>query len=499
MSVLRGMASVLAGVGTGLVANKEDAEKKARQDKEDAWRDEMRENQRAEIARANADRQGMRDAGAERTTMQGTVTQAGDNKYLNADPVQAAKMQEMLAAEAEMTGGPAPTQQAGTGITGAMARGHQITTEPVDLKAINGPEARAGRFQAELERQGKPLDAMNMSNAVMENKAKALNLDVAQLKHLNTTYNNKVMSRLNAPGGTIFENAAKLASDVQFGGLEGTVARVEVSADGKTVSIIGSRDGVDAPPMSFPNNATGRMQLSQSFMRVDEATQAAYLRYEAEREQAQAKDAQTQTNSDRDFELRMQQHRQQTLSMRGGGGSPSPTGINMDSIDKTLTGLFSKEDPNTGAKSLNTAGLAAVRQLALRTPAAANGDSTGAALQAYNAYEAAMVKAGGDSAVAMQMLNAAMAPPQAPAPQANPIGAPTTPAAAPVTNMRTDVATPKQALEPKGRVEFQQFQEAVRLGYKPTARGNAIFGAGEVLYINPKTGDRKYASQLFGK
>ena len=69
----------------------------------------------------------------------------------------------------------------------------------------------------------------------------------------------------------------------------------------------------------------------------------------------------------------------------------------------------------------------------------------------------------------------------------------------PVNDMRNATRVPSVAMEPKGRAEFQQFQEAVRLGYQPAGRGYAMFGAGEVLYVNPKTGDRKYASQLFGK
>lgn len=54
-----------------------------------------------------------------------------------------------------------------------------------------------------------------------------------------------------------------------------------------------------------------------------------------------------------------------------------------------------------------------------------------------------------------------------------------------------------KAIEPQGPAEFQQFQQALQKGYQPAGRGNAVFGAGEILYVNPKTGDRKWASQLF--
>lgn len=52
-------------------------------------------------------------------------------------------------------------------------------------------------------------------------------------------------------------------------------------------------------------------------------------------------------------------------------------------------------------------------------------------------------------------------------------------------------------VEPQGRLEFQQFQQALQKGYQAASRGNAVFGPGEILYVNPKTGDRKWASQLF--
>ena len=250
----------------------------------------LHEERMAEIAQAKSDRQGMRDAGAERTTMAGTVTQAGGNKYLNADPVQATKMQEMLAAEAEMTGGPAPTQQAGTGITGTMARGHQITTEPVDLKAINGAEARAGRFQAELERQGKPLDAMNMSNAVMENKAKSLGLEAAQLKAADDKFNRDVLSRLDAdPDWT--QGAAKLLTETQLGGLAGLKVAPVVSADGKTVSFVGTAaDGTSkplAPPM--PNTPDGRLAFTQQLLKASPEMKISWLVERGKAEQAAQK------------------------------------------------------------------------------------------------------------------------------------------------------------------------------------------------------------------
>jgi hypothetical protein len=252
----------------------------------------------AEIAQAKADRQGMRDAGAERTTMTGTVTEAGGNKYLNADPVQAAKMQEMLAAEAEMTGAPTPTQQAGTGITGNMAKGHQITTDPVDLKAINSPEARAGRFQAELERQGKPLDAMQMSNAVMENKAKKLGLEVAELKFADEQFNRQLgQTFAETPDWT--QAAAQVLTKTQVGGLAGVTVQAVPSQDGKKVDFVGqAQDGKQKVLATFDNTDAGKAQFLQRVMRAPVETKLGWIMEDA-------KEKQTQANADRDYGIKL--------------------------------------------------------------------------------------------------------------------------------------------------------------------------------------------------
>jgi hypothetical protein len=110
----------------------------------------------------------------------------------------------------------------------------------------------------------------------------------------------------------------------------------------------------------------------------------------------------------------------------GGSSATAPAGtVNMDAIDKTLTPLFAREDPATGAKSLDTNALMTVRTLATRMPAAAAGDATGAAFQAHTMYTSALNSAGGDHAKAMQLIQQAINPPAAPTPMtgaANPQG-----------------------------------------------------------------------------
>lgn len=51
-------------------------------------------------------------------------------------------------------------------------------------------------------------------------------------------------------------------------------------------------------------------------------------------------------------------------------------------------------------------------------------------------------------------------------------------------------------VEPQGRDEFKLTQKALALGFEPVGRGNSMFGQGELLFKNLKTGETKWASQL---
>lgn len=302
MSALRGIAAIMAGVGTGLVARKEDDEKKARQAKYDAWQEEQRNRQRAEWSEKDALKTSMKDAFADRSTIEGTAVTGADNKILERDPAQLAVMQKIQSDVADLEGTAPVTAAPATGVVSNATRGHQITTGPVDLKALNSSDAKWGRAVSAMM-PFDPEKALSMENALMEGRAKKLNLDVAQLKHLNSTYNQTVFSKLNDPSGDFFDNAAKMVTDAQFGGLVGATGRVERSADGKTVSIIVAKDGKDVRTIQLPNSAEGRKQLSQRFMKADDATQLSFLKDDADREASKAKAAAEQEEKDRQFRL----------------------------------------------------------------------------------------------------------------------------------------------------------------------------------------------------
>lgn len=88
---------------------------------------------------------------------------------------------------------------------------------------------------------------------------------------------------------------------------------------------------------------------------------------------------------------------------------------------------------------------------------------------------------------------AASAP--APKPSAPAQAAPAAPATAPDKKVWDEEAN-KRELEPKGPKEFQLAERARGMGFYPVGRGNALFGEGELLFKNPKTGETKWASKL---
>lgn len=411
-------ASFLVGMGGGYIKARDKEYDRERQAKDDAWLEEQRNRQRAEWFEKDAIKTSMKDAFADRSTIEGTAVTGTTGTNLYKDPGQAQAMADEARIEAEMRG-ESPSAVAttkATGITGNMSKGHQITPEPVDLKALNSRDAKWGRAVSAMM-PFDPEKALSMENTVMEGRAKKLNLDVAQLKHLNSTYNQTVLSKLNDPSGDFFDNAAKIVTDAQFGGLVGATGRVERSADGKTVNIIVAKDGKDVRTIPVPNSAEGRKELVQKFMKADDATQLSFLKDDADREAAKAKAALEQRRVEvLEKNAATNERKLDGLLLRGMGGSGSVVrqgqqgGLNMADVDKQLAPMFTTEDPATGQKKLNTSAYAYVRGLATQMPAAMQGDSIGAALQAAQAYEVALTQAKGDHAKASQILAAAMQP-----------------------------------------------------------------------------------------
>lgn len=171
-----------AGLGTGFVTQKL-RNKEAERDKERDARDKERHDADMEERRRKvADRQALADAGAERKVIDGTAVDTGQGKNLYTDPAQAEAAAADARAEAEMRGqDPAKvTTTPAQGVTGNMSRGHQITTQPVDVAALNAPEARAKRVAAAQMGIGDVAGSLQTENAIRTGKAADIQLRQAE-------------------------------------------------------------------------------------------------------------------------------------------------------------------------------------------------------------------------------------------------------------------------------------------------------------------------------
>lgn len=402
----RGMVSFLAGMGSGYLQAKEKGYERERQAKDDAWKEEQRGRQRQEWQTADRLNADLKDAAAPRETVAGTQTTAGDTKVFSQTPENAAAMQKLLANEAELTGA-APVQAQTTAMTGQMARGHQIGAT---AEGQNTPDAESQRVQDVYRRNGMRDKAMQEFTA-NEAYKKAISERMTTMETEGVTAALGLL-RAGAPDQAMeaFQKSGslRLPEGSKFVQVDGT--NMFTGKPGKVWSVVGPDGKTIVADVG---------QVTSKYLGI-----ADQFKFDADIATGQ----QAQANADRDYGIKLadleiraneakskQEERAlraeiaQLRASRAGAGSGAG-GVSMDGIDKQLSALFTKEDPMSGAKTLDTGAFMAVRQLALRTPQAAAGDSTGAALQAYNAYSAALAKAGGNSAVALQLLNAAMSP-----------------------------------------------------------------------------------------
>lgn len=463
------MASFLAGFGGGYLKAKDKALEDERRTKQDAWQEEVQGRQRKEWEskdRLDAD---LKDA----------VT-----------PVAVEQPNDVLKDDDGNDMPAVPAFRAGTK--------RYATTEEATKAAgeLNTPEAQNTRVLGAYKRSGQLDKALTMQTAMRQGELGDMQLA-----------NAKFQQRIGDWMGGGFDGFRDGLNGYEGGPFKGKKVDFVLSEDGKTRSVVSiGPDGQPKPTgLVVPNTNEGLYQLG--YILDKSVTPADRLKMhrdekklEIEQQKADAADKKTEA------------YMQSLLGRSSGGGSgggraaggqAAAGGLNMDALDKQLAPLFATEDPTTGAKSVNAQGLMAVRQLALAMPSAARGDATGAALEAYNAYTVALQKAGGDQAKAVTLIQQALRPTPPAASQPRQTQAT---AEQPGKTVKSPFADDKPApaaekpkpVEPKG-IEFKQFQQAIQMGYQPASRGNAVFGQGEILYVNPKTGDRKWASQLFAQ
>lgn len=289
---------------------------RAEREKEDAgFRNDERNRQRQEWAAADKLETDLKDAAADRVTMQGTVTEGGGQKLLNTDPSQAAAIQDTLAAEAELKGEAAPTQRQGSAITGKLSTGSEITDTPADVGQANTPDARNERIAGALRKNGKIERAVSMESSMLDQQAKRLGLDSAQAQFADEQFNRKLNDTF-ATNPDWTTAAAKVLTETQVSGLSGVTVVPKLSADGKKVEFVGTKDGAEGRTLaSFANTDEGRAKFLAQAMRAPLHTKIGFLVEGFRADRAQA-------NADRDFDLRKQgqendqQYRQRMLSFQ---------------------------------------------------------------------------------------------------------------------------------------------------------------------------------------
>lgn len=465
------MASFLAGFGGGYLKAKDKALEDERRAKQDAWQEEVQGRQRKEWEskdRLDAD---LKDA----------VT-----------PVAVEQPDDVLKDDDGNDMPAVPAFRAGTKRFATMEEATKAANE------LNTPEAQSTRVLDAYKRNGQFDKALTMQTAMRQGELGEIQLA-----------NAKFQQRIGDWMGGGFDGFRDGLNGYEGGPFKGKKVDFVLSEDGKTRSVVSiGPDGQPQPTgLVVPNTNEGLYQLGYI---LDKSVTPAE-RLKMHRDEVRLAIEQQKADA---LEKKNEAYMQSLLARAGGGGGSSggkavgsqaaTGGLNMDALDKQLAPLFATEDPTTGAKSVNAQGLMAVRQLALAMPSAARGDATGAALEAYNAYTVALQKSGGDQAKAVSLIQQALRPTP---PAAGQSGQTQAPAEQPGKTVKSPFADDKPAptagkpkpVEPKGQIEFKQFQQAIQMGYQPMSRGNAVFGQGEILYVNPKTGDRKWASQLFAQ
>jgi hypothetical protein len=182
----------------------------------------------------------------------------------------------------------------------------------------------------------------------------------------------------------------------------------------------------------------------------------------------------TKAKNTNTYQMGMLELNRARASNAGGDSQGAATGgVSMDAIDKQLQPLFTKNDPVTGAKALDTQALMTVRSLAMSMPAAFEGDATGAALQAHDRYTKALKAAGGSHEKAAQLLFAKepptqVAPPGVGTPQAGanamqrPVGS-----MSQMSNKAQNPAAANQQLALQQQKEDEEMMLGKRRAYSP--------------------------------
>lgn len=288
----RGMVSFLAGMGSGYLKAKDNEHERGRQAKEDAWREEQRGRQRTEWQKADNLDSDLR-AAANPVSQGAVVTDDAGSNAFTKDKDAAAMMADMSNAK-----------NTGMEVQRATRVVDQTYTDPAKAgeaaKMATAPEARNARVADTLMKHGQIERAATMENVTLEQKAKRLGLEVAELKFADDQFNRQLgQTFAETPDWT--QAAAQVLTKTQVGGLAGVTVQAVPSQDGKTVDFVGQgQDGKQKVLATFDNTDAGKAHFLQRVMRAPVETKVGWIMEDVKEKQAQA-------NADRAFGLQQDQ------------------------------------------------------------------------------------------------------------------------------------------------------------------------------------------------
>jgi hypothetical protein len=508
------MASFLAGMGGGYLKAREKTAQDERQAKQDAWQGELQGRQRSEWQEADNLKSDLKRA-AEPVSTGSVVTDAAGSSAFTKDADAATMLADMSSAK-----------NSGTATQNATRVVDSVYTDPAKAdeatKLATTPEAQNTRIVDAYKRSGQADKALTMQAAMRQGELGDIQLA-----------NTKFQQRIGDWMGGGFDGFRDGLNGFEAGPFKGKKIDFSISADGKTRSVVAiGPDGQPQPTgLVVPNSNEGLYQLG--YILDKSVTPEQRLKMHREEKKQDLEEQKVKLAEDK----LVAQEKLWTWRMGGGtgstGGGGGSSGGRAGGPQAAAAGLPSPMEGFDSKKANAIAMDQAVAELSQQGKNPPTGQEIAKrSIEIYRALESEFRATGESASLAgnfralagfaktPEQLKAVISKAQAagltpeqmaaidprfaqlaqPAQQpgktaANPFADGASVAAKPAPAAPTKPKT--KAIEPQGPAEFQQFQQALQKGYQPAGRGNAVFGAGEILYVNPKTGDRKWASQLF--
>lgn len=328
---------------------KKEIEAKKERDEEKAWRDEQRNQQRAEWAANDKLRTSLADAAAPAQVDAGyQVTDAAGSNAFTKDADAAAMMTDMVS-------GQQPTLAGATRVQG------QTYTDAAQAKkaeeTYNSPVARLDRM-GDSAMSIDPATGISLKNAAGTAQKNQIEIDKKMQQEADETYNRVLLERLSGSENW-WDGAAEIMS-APPGGIQVPPVKAVVSSDGKTVSMVTTdADGKEKVLKTLPTDPTGQQQFVQQAMRADPVTKLRWLSEQVTREYEQSKQQEKHQLTLAEIRARGDQDRQ-TASYRAGlegaGGAgigKAPSGYRWTSNGEMEYIPGGPADPRTKGMNIN--------------------------------------------------------------------------------------------------------------------------------------------------